>query len=501
MLKVKRIASLSILFAVLSKLTGFLRDVFLSYFYGTGSITDAYMIAYTFPLLIVGLLGEAIGTGFVPLFTKIKEKAGEQASYIFANKLINIVLIFTSIIVLVFLLFKSYILKMIFPGLDKETFDLAIKFTQITIWCIYFLFLVDIFIGLAQIHHQFLRISFLSIPMNLFIILSFYLSEKFSTNMLPIGIVIGILSQTLLFPDQIKKIFKNFKIQIDIYDKNIKNIFLLSLPVLLGVSINQINGIVDMNMASSVQKGGISIINYSNRINTLFHGVVALTIANICYPILASYVNKKQFLQLNITVNKVLKVLTIVCLPATLLIMFYAKEIVTILYGRGSFNQDDIYHTSNVLRLYALSILPIAYREIIVRIFYSYGNTILPVYSSIIGVIINIILNIILSKYFGLPGLALASSIAAVISTIMLISLLKRKVKDINLVQFIKDFFKIIVLSIISLIPVVLLDDQFVLGNLFKMMLGSGLTIVVFLALLFFFRITDKNELTMKGIR
>ncbi|UTH15985.1 murein biosynthesis integral membrane protein MurJ [Macrococcus epidermidis] len=498
MTKIKNIAFLSIIIAVISKFSGFLRDILLSYHYGASNISDAYMISYTIPFIIVGLAGEAIATGFVPRYTRIEKNRGKSEADLFTNNLLSIMIIFSTIIVFSFLLLKKIILKLIFPGLNLETFVLTMSYLNITIWSIYPLLLVYILMGIAQIKLRFLKLSLISLPMNITFLISIILSDYYGTYLLPFGILIGIASQTLVFYKEIKELSNTLKLNFDFKNAEIRSLFLMSIPVLLSVSVNQLNNVVDMNMASFTQEGGISIINYSNRINTLLHGVVALTIANMCYPIFAKHANNENYKSLNEINYKVLRNLTIILVPITIYLMFFSNSIVDILYARGSFTTSDEVLTSTVMQMYILGVLPIAYREIISRLFYSFNNTKAPFISAVIGVLTNIILNVVLSNLLGLKGLALASSIAAIVTTLFLCIFLKKKHSEIlftDINKMLVKFFPIIILILIELFT---LQEVLFKYKLLGVIINILLATILYLILLAVFKVIKLSEFNEK---
>lgn len=495
MKKTKYIVFLTILFAVISKLSGFLRDIFLAFFYGANHISDAYMIAYTLPLVIVGLVGEAVNTSFIPTYIKIKDNNSIKKAQEFTVKLINILFLFTTIIIFIFMIFNETIINIFFPGIDADTKEISINFLKISIFSLYPMFLVYIVMSMAQIKHKFLKITILSLPMNIIFLLSIYFSKNVGIYILPYGLLLGTTSQLFLFKYEICEILKSYKLIFDFKDTNIKNIFILSIPVLMGVSLNQLNGIIDMNMASNVKVGGISIINYANRINTLLHGVISLTLANIAYPFFAKYITTKDYQSTNKLFENIMCLLNVILLPIVMLIVVYSNEIVQILYGHGSLGTNDIILTSKVLQLYTLSIIPIAYREILNRIFFSMSNTSAPFYASAIGVIFNITLNIILSNLIGLPGLALASSISFVISSLILMKLINKKAKEIKLLNIFIDFIKIFVITLFLFIVVVTLKYIIFLPIILEMFINILILSIIYLLILKHIKILNFHEI------
>jgi putative peptidoglycan lipid II flippase len=129
--------------------------------------------------------------------------------------------------------------------------------------------------------------------------------------------------------------------------------------------------------------------------------------------------------------------------------MIFSKEIVTLLFGRGAFTPEAIEMTGGALFYYSIGMIAFGLREILSRAFYALQDTKTPMINATIAVVINIILNIVLSKYLGIGGLALATSIAAIVGTLLLFITLRRKIGGFGLKEITKSFIKICIASIL----------------------------------------------------
>lgn len=218
----KKTAILVMLITIISKVFGFARDLTLSYFYGTSSISDAFLISLTIPSVIFGFIGAGISAGYIPMYSKIEKDYGEKEGNRYTNNLINILIIISTIIIIFGLSFTEPIVKLFASGFKGERLELAVKFTKISLFGIYFTGLLSIFSGFLQLKGNYAIPALIGFPMNFVLILSILLSSKTNILVLAIGIVIATASQLILLIPFIHKEGYRYKFVIDIKDKHIK---------------------------------------------------------------------------------------------------------------------------------------------------------------------------------------------------------------------------------------------------------------------------------------
>ena len=134
----KRTVLLVMIITILSKFLGFGREVALSYVYGASAVTDAYLISQTIPYVIFSFVSAGIATGFIPLYSRILNERGQLEANRYTNNLSNALLLVISIVVGFVLLFTQPIVKLFATGFGGETLELAINFTRISVFGIYF---------------------------------------------------------------------------------------------------------------------------------------------------------------------------------------------------------------------------------------------------------------------------------------------------------------------------------------------------------------------------
>lgn len=440
----KKTALLLMIITVLSKVIGFVRELILSYFYGASGITDAYLISITIPSIIFGFIGVGIATGYIPMYSKIEQIEGEEKGNHFTNNLVNIVVVLCTVLFVLSIIFTLPLVKLFASGFEGETLELAIKLTRISLVCMYFIGLVAIFNGFLQIKNNYAIPALVGFPMNLFTILFIMLSSRSNVMLLAVGTVVGVGSQLLfILPFAYKKGYR-YKPVFNLKDKHIKHMIYIALPVIIGASVNQINVLVDRTIASGVAEGGITALNYANKINGFVQGIFVLSITTALYPMISKMAAEKNINGLKKSVSEAINSINFLVIPATVGAMIFAEPVVMLLFGRGKFDSEALAMTSIALVFYSVGMIGFGLREVLSRAFYSMQDTKTPAINAAIAVVLNIILNIILSRFMGIGGLALATSISAIFGTALLFISLRKKIGAFGMKDITISFVKIL---------------------------------------------------------
>lgn len=445
----KKTAIIIMFITIISKISGFARDVTLSYFYGASNISDAYLIASTIPNVIFSFIGAGISTGYIPMYSQIEQESGEEVGNRFTNNLINMLIIVSTIFILLGLLYTKQIVKIFASGFDGESLVLAIEFTRLNLFGIYFTMLIYIYNGYLQIKGNFIVPALIGIPMNFIIIASIFLSTKTNIIVLSFGIVIAKIAQLLFIIPFAKKKGYSYKFVLNKQDDKIRKMASLGLPVIIGVSVNQINALIDRTIASRIVMGGVSALNYANQLNLFIQGLFVLPLATVMYPLISKMVVEKNISDLKKSVSEAISVVNLLVIPATVGSMIFSEPVVKLLFGRGAFDVNAIRMTSYCLFFYSLGMIGFGLREVLSRTFYSLQDTKTPIVNAAIAMIMNIILNILLSKYMGIGGLALATSLSAIFCTGLLFISLSKKIGPFGMKQISISFLKILFASLI----------------------------------------------------
>jgi putative peptidoglycan lipid II flippase len=500
----KKTAFVLMVITIVSKIVGFGREIVLSYVYGASAITDAYLISQTIPAVIFSFISAGIATGFIPLYSRILNERGQIEANRYTNNLTNTLLLLSSVIVVFVLSFTQPIVKIFASGFSGETLELAIRFTRISVFGVYFTALLNIFAGFLRLHENYIIPALVGLPMNLVIIASLFISTKTNIYVIAVGSVVATASQLLLLIPFVRKTGYRYQPILNLRDEYIKMMVYIALPVVAGQSVNQINVLVDRILASGIAVGGISALNYANRLNGFVQGLFVASISSVMYPMISKMAAEKNIKGLKASISEAISVINLLVIPATIGAMIFSKEIVTLLFGRGAFTPEAIDMTANALFYYSIGMIAFGLRDILSRAFYALQDTKTPMINAAIAVVINIILNLALSRYLGIGGLALATSIATIVGTLLFFVTLRKKIGGFGLKEITISFIKIcmasIIMGILAWSTYQILETK--INSNISLILAIGVGALSYFIFIYFMKIpeVDRTIKTVKSI-
>lgn len=437
---------------VISKIIGFSRDLVLAYFYGTSNISDAYLISLTIPIVLFSFIGAGIIAAYIPIYSSLEKEEGEKSAFLYTSNLISIALALCLVLFTLSFIFAEQLVGLFASGFSPDTMAIAVSFTRISMISIFFSGMVYIFQSLLQVRNKFYIPALVGLPLNAVFLFSIVYSKFSNIYVLAIGSVVATIAQFLFLYPFVRKIGYHYKPILNIFDKNIKEMGRIAFPVLIGVSVNEINVLVDRTLASRIVVGGISSLTYANRLNGFVVNIFVITIATVLFPVISKMAAESNMLGLKNAVSKSINAVSLILVPATIGFMIFSRPIIQLLYGRGEFTEFAVIMTSSALFFYSIGMIGYSYREIIAKAFYSLKDSSTPMKNATFGVIVNIILNIILSRYLGISGLALATSISSTLTCILLFISLRKKIGSFGIKQISTSFMKVLFASILMAI-------------------------------------------------
>lgn len=479
-----------------TKFLGFIREILLGMYFGATSVTDAYIIATTIPMVLFVSIVTAIGTTFIPQYNKIKKELNNIESVKYSNSIINIVLLISFVTLCFAYIFIDEIVGIMAKGFTDDILRLTVNLTKIALPMILFLGIINIFIAILQAEKKFIITAFINIPITAIVIISLIFSKLIGINGVIVANIVGSIIQMIILYISLKKLKFRYKFSIDINNKYVKDTFKLIIPILIASSVQQINVIINRMLASELEVGSISALNFGAKINDVIFGLISVTIATFIFPTLSQLNILKSEEEFSKVVINALNSITLIIMPLSLIVLLMNKPIVRVLFERGEFNSNATLMTSNSLLYYSIGMVFFGYRDILNKTFYSIEDTKTPMFNGVLAIAFNIILNIILRESMGYKGLALASSLSVILTTILLYINLRNKIRQINTKKILITFYKTAIISLISAIITFLLNNIFIniMPNiLFSLVFSIAIGIVIYISLLLFSKIDEVN--------
>ncbi len=414
---------------LISDVVGVVRDRILAHYFGAGQILDAYYAAFKIPDLIYNLLiVGALTAGFIPTFTKLFYRSDDRApAWRLANNIITILAVSLIILCGLGLIFAPIFVKIIAPGFTGDSLALATQFTRIMLLSPLILGVSMVVGGILQSLKQFVLYSIAPIFYNLGIIFGATVLTHSTLGTLGLGVGV-VLGASLHAGIQVYGAYQagwRWRWHFDLKDKETRLIGKLMIPRTMGVAITQLNTVIITMLASLLPAGSVAVFSFANNLQSVPTGIIGVPFALAVFPVLSKAVaedNGPAFIKnLSATMRQVLFLI----IPSSIGILLLRAQIVRVVLGSGKFDWIATINTADALAFFALGLFAQSLIPLYARAFYALSNTKTPFTIGVIAELISIIAALIFMKPLGVAGLALASSIGAIVNITMLVIALR----------------------------------------------------------------------------
>ena len=504
--KTKKAAFILMCIILVSKTTGFLRDIVLAQSFGAGNITDAYLTAINIPVVLFDGISAALGTTFIPMFFKVKESKGEKGVNSFTSNVLNIVVLISIIFTIVGLLFTPYIVKIFAMGFDSDRFNLTTNYARILLFSMVFIAANGLISSFIIAKGNVYISGLVTIPFNVIVIIAIILGAMTNSYVMVIGTLFAYVVQLLFqLPFLYKSGYKH-SLKVNFKDENVKAMIFLVMPVFLGSYVNQINTVVNRSLASTLEVGSITALNYANKLSVFAVGILVISLTTIMYPILSKLASENNINGFKSSLSKTINLIIVIMVPITVIIMDLSTPIVRMLFEEGSFDARATQLTSTALFYYTVGMVAYGLRDILAKAFYSLQDTKTPVKNASISVVINIVLSIALVKLMGIGGLALANSIAAIVTACLLFMSLRKKIGKLGFKSMAITFTKVTVASLIMGVIIKLIYN-YIFNNAYFLDIGLrkfigidsfisvSIGVLIYIVLVMLFKVKEAKEI------
>ncbi|WP_099203292.1 murein biosynthesis integral membrane protein MurJ [Miniphocaeibacter massiliensis] len=416
---------------IVSKVIGALRESVLSRLFGTGAEAAAFNLAMTIPVVVFSFISVGITTGFIPTYKRLEDREGYLIADRFTSNLGNIIFILSLFLMIICQIFSKQLTYLFAFDLEPEARELAIPFLQITFLSLIPTAVATVYRGYLNCKGEFIVPAIQGFILNFFILISLFLGKFINIYFLAIGLAFATSVQFIPYIPAVKRKGFIWTKVLNVKEREIKEMLIMALPVILGVSINQLNVMIDKNLASIIlQSQGVTIMNYAAKLSEFVNGIVIVSIGTVIYPTLSKIAGRNNIKEFKKTVLESLTSMNILVFPAMTGLMVLTYPIVKLVYEGGNFKPEDTAITVPCLLFYAMGLAGIAMRDTFSKAFYSLKDTKTPMYNSIIMIILNITISALFSIVFkwGLVGLAFGTTVAAYYGAITLFIKLKKKI-------------------------------------------------------------------------
>ena len=465
-----------------SRVTGFIRDILFANYLGANLMSDAFLFAYRLPNLFRRIFAEgSMNSVFIPLYVN-QEKMNSKSANDFIWIVFNFFFVITLFLSFLIFFFTEQVISILAPGflLNKSQFLLANQLLIITFPFLIFVTLSSVLSSVLNVKGKFFLPSFLSVILNIFMIVTLVSFKSNSHFALAWSMIIAGFTQLILLFINLGtiKIFWGIGLKsIKVLSRELKKFFGRFLYSLLGSGIVQLNIFISMLFASLVGGGAISQIYYADRIIDLPFALIAVAMSFTLLPYLSKNIsdeskNSKAF-------NETVIFCFLFAIPSAFGIFILSEDIIRALFGRGEFNNEDVLITSKILLVYSFSLPGYMLARIFNQVFYSYEKVEYPVKAAVPTFICNFILCFLLYRPLGVLGLAISGAVSIWLNLFIQIFYLRKNFRSFYEKLLIFDFkklLKILFSAIIMMISILIfkkiLDLNIYLNLFLQILIG-----------------------------
>ena len=439
-------------FTLISRILGYARDILIAIFLGTGLFADAFFVAFRLPNTFRRLFAEgAFNAAFVPSYTGELVQSKEEADN-FARSIFNLLFIVLFFFVFLAEIFMPQLIYLIAPGFykDPEKLNLAVDLSRITFPFLFFICLASFYTAILNSHNKFAAAAAAPIILNIVLILVLIFSKNLGDQLvyyLSYGVSLAGFLQLIFLYKYVSKYYSlKFSFELKVSNK-VKFFFKKLLPSIFSSGVTQINILIGTIIAS-FQASAVSYLYYADRIYQINLAIAGIAIGVVILPQLSKHIQSRKKNKILLIQNKALELSLFLSLPATIALIIGSEQIISALFGYGSFNENSVSNSSLALYYFALGLPAFALIKVFSSFFFANHDTKTPFYISLISVLVNIFISLYYFSEIGFIIIPIATSISSWFNSILLFLFLKnRQLFYFNQIFFIK-FIKIIFASI-----------------------------------------------------
>jgi putative peptidoglycan lipid II flippase len=418
-----------------SRLLGLVRSLAIAHAFGTDPELAAYWVAFRLPDLVFQLLaGATLSAAFIPTYSRLRMRGGEDAGWQLASDVLNLVSLATFALAALAFVLAPWLVPLLAPGLGEETGRqaelraLAVELTRFMLISPLLFGISGMVTGILNARQHFVAPALAPAIYNAGIIVgALALAGPFGVRGLAAGVVAGSAGHLLVQLPALRAVGMRWRPTLSLASAGVREVLRLAGPRVVGLAAAQLNFVVVLFFASFVSDAAISALSYAFLIAMLPVGVVGMAISTAAFPSLAEHAAARQMTALRDGVARHLRMILFLAVPASAALAVLAAPGVRLLLQRGAFDAASTSLVAAALVCYSAGVFAHAAIEILSRGFYALADTRTPVRVAVLAVVLNLALCALLVAPFGVRGLAAATSIAAVAECALLFAALEQQ--------------------------------------------------------------------------
>ncbi len=422
-------------FTLLSKAMGFIREMVLAANFGTSWRLDALLVAMDPATSIGGIVTGAIASMMVPIYISEQRKKDPERMKAYTTQILFVSSILLVGFGLLFSVFPDFFTRLFAPKFSGQEFEYAVRKMRI----IGFLPVIQGFHSLAtallNAEKKYMLASSVQLVFNVVTIPAIIIfAPFFSEASYLFAFIIGTLMMDSVLLYILRKKIDLKLIAQTFHNPAIKETLLLSLPLWLSGSLGIINGIVDKAFASSLDAGSISSLRYAQTIRAMITSLIIGSLMTTVFTELSQTSVNKDKTALENRLKKTSNDLLNFMVPLTFWMILMAKPLIRLLYQRGEFSADSTNMVTLAFIGYSMTLIISPISNLLMKVFTSHKKTKIPLLTTLISILLNFLFNALLIKRFGILGLTLSTSFVSFVNLIVL-NIIQKRTFDISFIK------------------------------------------------------------------
>jgi len=494
-------------FTIISRILGYIRDILIAIFLGSGPLADAFFVAFRIPNTFRRLFSEGtFNAAFVPSYAS-ELANGKDQSEKFATSVFNLLIISLFFLVIIIEIFMPLFVFLIAPGFtgNENKMDVAINLTRITFPFLFFVSLSSFFSAILNSHNRFAVAAAAPIFLNIFLIAVLVYGNFLGDSLvyyLSYAVTIAGIVQLIYLYFYVRKFYLpkfSFKIVVD--DK-IRNFFSKLLPSIFSSGVTQINILIGTIIAS-FQASAVSYLYYADRIYQINLAIAGIAIGTVILPQLSKLIEAENNSEIVLIQNKALELSLFLSIPATIALFIASTTIVSALFGYGLFSERSVENSALALFYFSFGLPAFSLIKVFSSFFFARHDTKTPFYISLISVLLNILISILLFQKVGFIIIPIATSISSWFNAITLYIFSKKKYffafNDTFLYKFPRILVSSLIMGLVFYFLLNLLSDKLIYSEnlkFFYLLISILATLICYVFVSIFtkaFKLSDIN--------
>lgn len=414
--------SIVVSMTMISRIFGFIRDMVTAQIFGAGVAFDAFSVAFKIPNFMRRLFAEgSFSQAFVPVLSEYRQQKSQEELQHFVSAMAGTLGFVLLCVTITGVLFAPWIVRIFAPGFDPHSprFDLAVTMLRITFPYLMLVSLTAFSGAILNTYSRFWVAAFTPVFLNICMIsAAIGLAPQLHTPIIGLawGVFIAGIIQ-MIFPWPFLKRLRLLSLpKIDFRDNGVRKVLKLMIPALFGVSVGQINLLLDTLFASFLMVGSVSWLYYSDRLMEFPLGVFGVAISTVILPHLSRHHAVRSEKDFSLTLDWALRCVLLVGLPAAVSLAVISGPLLSTLFQYGRFDAHAVIMARKSLTMFALGIAPFMLVKVLAAGFYAKQDMRTPVRIGIVAMISNMVFNCLLIWPLAHAGIALATSLSALLN-------------------------------------------------------------------------------------